>query len=467
VKIFIYVWLSLSAAGLVLAGAPTNDAFVNRTRLSGVAFVINADNTDATLEEGEPGHTGFGQNSLWWSWTAPVDGVLTVSAGGDIFHGFDVWTGDTLATLTAVDTITPQCPLRDSGSPAQFRVVANREYQIAFSSLSSPRPFQLSLVFGTIEVMSPGNGSVAFKAPQIPVEVSLNDTVERISKIWIELNGTALDLLPASSDRTTGKYTFLLPIPLAGLYNVQAKLLKVDGIVNSSPIVSVSVVQPNDDFANAVTLTGSSISVAGDVAFATSEVGEIVNPDSDGGTIWYRWVAPVTGIARLTTSNSGILASVQRRTPSGTNEILATNPVVESEHHISSRQTLQFAAQASAEYFIQFSGIRQPNFEFPFLEQCEPPPPPTAIGFNFALSVDSASLGQSDIFLANANSTHPDSVLFVFAAAPNSAIQIRSSTNLADWQVVFEGTATGGSEAIYIPADLNARQRFYNVELQR
>jgi len=64
---------------------------------------------------------------------------------------------------------------------------------------------------------------------------------------------------------------------------------------------------PNDNFANAQTITGNSGTLSGTNRFATKETGEPNHsPDSvaSGKSIWYRWVAPNSGTVTITTAGS-------------------------------------------------------------------------------------------------------------------------------------------------------------------
>jgi hypothetical protein len=61
---------------------------------------------------------------------------------------------------------------------------------------------------------------------------------------------------------------------------------------------------PNDDFANAESLTGMADSASGTNVDATMESGEPSHAGSGGASIWYRWTAPRTGPFRVGTCGS-------------------------------------------------------------------------------------------------------------------------------------------------------------------
>ena len=113
----------------------TNDAFANRTILTGKTVTVTATNSGATKETGEPKHAGnAGGKSLWWTWTAPSAGTVTIDTAGSNFDTLlAVYTG------TSVSTLTPVTGGSNDDSPAggtttskvTFAVTAGTVYQIA------------------------------------------------------------------------------------------------------------------------------------------------------------------------------------------------------------------------------------------------------------------------------------------------------------------------------------------------
>ena len=105
---------------------PPNDNFANAAVLTGVSGSTNVDNTLATAEPGEPSHGGFlPSQSVWYSWTAPADGEVTLDTIGsmDINNNnldtvLAVYTGTSLATLNQVaanDELYPFQQLNQAG----------------------------------------------------------------------------------------------------------------------------------------------------------------------------------------------------------------------------------------------------------------------------------------------------------------------------------------------------------------
>lgn len=83
------------------AAAPANDAWAAATPLEGVSAIAAGNTAGASREAGEPAVPGntAGQ-TVWWSWSAPGDGLLTLNAE-ETGHSTAVaiFTGDTLEAL--------------------------------------------------------------------------------------------------------------------------------------------------------------------------------------------------------------------------------------------------------------------------------------------------------------------------------------------------------------------------------
>jgi len=80
------------------------------------------------------------------------------------------------------------------------------------------------------------------------------------------------------------------------------------GSVRGEFTVRLNPVAPpaNDDFANAVTVTGLNPSLAGSLYNATREPGETTAEDPYG-TVWYRWTAPANGSVII--DSGGVMAA--------------------------------------------------------------------------------------------------------------------------------------------------------------
>ena len=77
------------------------------------------------------------------------------------------------------------------------------------------------------------------------------------------------------------------------------------GILTVFVAAFTAAAPPNDDFANAIVLTGNTNFVAGSNAGATFEEDEPFNINSPGGkSVWWKWQAPFTGTVLVSTEGS-------------------------------------------------------------------------------------------------------------------------------------------------------------------
>ncbi|MBC8096974.1 MAG: hypothetical protein H7Y43_14300 [Akkermansiaceae bacterium] len=109
---------------LALTKPASNDDFNKRISLRGIYAVATGFNAGATRQPGEPlVPTNTLGKSVWWSWTAPVSGTVTVDVAQSQY-GFPVavFTGNKLTSLTRVSV---------GEVSTSFTAVAGQTYQIA------------------------------------------------------------------------------------------------------------------------------------------------------------------------------------------------------------------------------------------------------------------------------------------------------------------------------------------------
>jgi len=95
--------LNVADALLTTDFRPFHDDFADRARLAGNIVKARSSTTHASTESGEPAHAGRLSRSLWFSWTAPGAGEVSIDTrGSDGDTALAVYTGETLGTLTRV-----------------------------------------------------------------------------------------------------------------------------------------------------------------------------------------------------------------------------------------------------------------------------------------------------------------------------------------------------------------------------
>lgn len=83
----------------------SNDDFANADEITGRKGSTTCSSVGATLEKGEPRHyAGCSDATVWWKWTAPSDGPMTVDTMGSSFDTvMAVYTGTDVSHLDRVD----------------------------------------------------------------------------------------------------------------------------------------------------------------------------------------------------------------------------------------------------------------------------------------------------------------------------------------------------------------------------
>ena len=123
---------------LLEAARPSNDAFANRIALSGTSGSANGSSLLATKETGEPNHAGnSGGASVWWKWTAPSAGQVSLNTHGS---GFDtllaVYTGTGVATLAPI-AANDNDGTAGNTSGLLFEAQAGKAYEIAVDGFNA------------------------------------------------------------------------------------------------------------------------------------------------------------------------------------------------------------------------------------------------------------------------------------------------------------------------------------------
>jgi len=112
---------------------PANDMFANRIVITGTNTVVTGSNVGATRETGEPYHAGVtGGASVWWSWTAPSVGTVTITTTGSTFDTvLGVYSGSSVSALTELASDDDDPDTGALTSKVVFDVTSNQTCQIA------------------------------------------------------------------------------------------------------------------------------------------------------------------------------------------------------------------------------------------------------------------------------------------------------------------------------------------------
>jgi Ca2+-binding RTX toxin-like protein len=132
---------------------PVNDNFANSITLIALednSISTTSTNVDSTAETGEPNHAGVSSplNSVWWNWTAPSTGSVTINTFGSNYDTtLAVYTGSAVNSLSAIASNDDSGSLQ---SAVTFTATAGTTYQIAVDGyIGSIGSFNLNLNFPT------------------------------------------------------------------------------------------------------------------------------------------------------------------------------------------------------------------------------------------------------------------------------------------------------------------------------
>ncbi len=323
-----------------------NDRFVDATLLSGTSVSVVGSNLGATFETGEQYNIGSsGGKSVWWNWTAPAAGSVTVAtAGSSIDTTLGVYTGSAVSSLTKVasnDDVSSSVHT----SLLTFSAVAGQTYRISVDGYSGATgqialqlnagpalvndAFNSRIVLVGSSVTATGSNTTATTEPGEPA----NAGVVGGKSVWWSWTAPAsgsvnISTAGSSFDTTLGVYTgssvnaltvkasnddesssiHTSRVIFAAVAGVTYQI-SVDGYRAASGNVAilVALLAPpiNDNFLNRTVVSGPSVTAYGVNLSATSETGEPNHAGVIGGrSVWWSWMAPTSGTITISTAGS-------------------------------------------------------------------------------------------------------------------------------------------------------------------
>lgn len=302
---------------------PENDSFTNRIALSGTNVAALGNNDGATAEPGEPLGSGGGLRwaTLWYSWTAPTNGVVYLSATptnrsfNPLVFAF---------SGTALDSLTALPPTLDGG----YLVAPGDTIQIQVSSLDNiaTGPFWLDV---HLVARAPASVNDSFASrPDITmpryhfsgsIYGATNEPGEplpnpgRRQTLWWRLAPEKDGFINIS---VGGPFAVSFALYEGGQFAAMTPLAAINGnryrvmagheysLQLSSALVASGSVwldtlfrsTANDMFADSEQLEGTNLIYYGNYSYATFEPGEPTSPATN--TAWVSWVAPFDGVMR-------------------------------------------------------------------------------------------------------------------------------------------------------------------------
>ncbi len=345
---------------------PVNDAFAGRLVIVGETATVTGFNVAATREAGEPEHAGLPSDAtVWWSWTAPRNGVVTIDTVGTAFDTIlAVYRGASAGALTLV---AANDDAQGTTSQVSFPVTGGTTYQIVVGGLADANgDVTLNLLLPAIP-MAPAITSqpvsrVVLDNAGSNVTFSVTATGAPAPAFFWQKNGVNLPGITNASFTITNAL-------LADAGNYRVIVTNASGSVTSSvAVLTVLTASANDAFADRFPLVGPTNQIVAQNFNATREAGEPVHAGkSTGASLWWTWVAPSNGLVQVDTAGStnaagAVLDTVLAIYTGNTLNNLA--PVAANDDELPGQLAASkvfFRAAAGVSYQIAVAGLQDAN----------------------------------------------------------------------------------------------------------
>jgi len=231
------------------------DNFANRPMIPAVPYYLGGDVSNATIEVGEPYIPGVSSGeTVWGSWTAPANGIVTLSANAPTFSPLlTIYTGTEFANLGLVASNNYLICYEDGDCGCHWR----ERQQINFH-VESGQAYQICVDSAIITDASIGE----IESP-------------------VTFNGQTFTFMGWGAIFTTN-------IPPGGPFTLNLQFTPAPA---------------NDNFSHRTQLNGFRITTHASNAGATKEPGEPDHLGNPGGSsVWYTWTAPASGRVTLSTN---------------------------------------------------------------------------------------------------------------------------------------------------------------------
>lgn len=374
---------------------PANDDFADAQAISGsLPQTIAADNGLATIEDDEVREEWGPRNSLWFSWTADSDGVLSVAncpvSPGPVTSDtrIDVYTAADPVELSTLDYNGGN----NDGCPAPAGLLSHAYVSVAQGVTYFIRLSNYSRDFGSsygLKLRWVGAPELALKPTVYPTGAArgVGEILYLMTGEWASYPGldstayqwqrcdeegepsSCADIAGATDDQ------YVVTVDDIG-HTLRARVTGTNA-TNSTTYFSwlTSPVQPapeNDDLSAAEDLGSvETVSAVYDNWFATLEPGESdLTEDPDvAASVWYRWTAPYSKTYRIATcsddaSELPMMIGVYSYTGGGAAGLIRQAENSGGCDDESGRALLYFSATSGNEYYIQAAGTSSAMGQF-------------------------------------------------------------------------------------------------------
>ncbi|MEJ0089345.1 MAG: protease pro-enzyme activation domain-containing protein [Limisphaerales bacterium] len=424
----------------------TNDFFVNAISLTNTSGVFTSGNTNATKEAGEPNIAGNpGGKSVWWSFTPPADGVLTLNTTNSTFDTLlGLYTGPDAANLTTIADNDDAYPAAPGGfSFLSVAVKAGQNYKISVDGYDA--------AFGRI--------SLSYAFVPAPVYQVTSESAGGTVQLTVTnvLGGTTL--LPGQAGNFAGgSVVTLFAVPASvGQFN------NWSGSIASSNNPLTLVVQSN------LNLTANFAAVAYTDGFESGNLSHL-SWVTDGSAPWFVQTNVVA--QGVYAARSGVITDSQ-----SSSLILTTNFTAGTgsfDYKVSSEAGWDFL-----NFYVdgvlnqQWSGtIGWANYAFALTVGTHTLTWSYVKDPNLSSGLDAAFIDDVNLPISSTIPQPPQlqlqrqgngSFLMTLTGQVGSQYVTQVSTNLVTWQNFSTNTANGGVIQITIPVSTTNQAQFYRA----
>lgn len=157
---------------LLASARPANDPFENRVAISGTSGTQSEINVLASKQSGEPAHAqNSGGDSIWWKWTAPSNGQVSLDTHGSNFDTLlAVYSGSAVNALTEISS-NDNDGSSNNNSGLLFQAHAGNEYEFAIDGKNAASG--TAVLNWSLNTSAQANLSIVTNGPtSIPVDAN-------------------------------------------------------------------------------------------------------------------------------------------------------------------------------------------------------------------------------------------------------------------------------------------------------
>jgi hypothetical protein len=326
----------------------------------------------------------------------------------------------------------------DTAPSTVYNIVVDGGYPFTEGHIS----LQLSFDYAPrVSIASPASGASFASLAQIPVIVLGSDRDGSIKSVELYADS----FFGVVTNYGSPSNTFFFSNVAGGSFVLTARVVDDSGQERISNPITVNVSLTNNFFRNRVRLSGYQFVAFGTTVGATSEPGEPGDDfplDGERKSVWWEWIAPVTGVATVRAESNEYSSGVEVYT----GNTVATLTRIAAHINDFGRNEVSFNVSAGTPYQISVDG-----FHF-------------AVGTASGKYRLSGGMQGLDSFRIDfGGQPTGSSVPLRVQGIPGMEFLLQVSTNLANWSDVTTQTLSGSTLNLIDTNVANSPKRFYRL----